>query len=105
MAEKEAKLSLLDRMLTLWIFLAMAIGIGIGYIFPGVSGLLDRLSVGTTSIPAFVKIVVAFTLNRVINYDTCIFDSKPSLASDFSGLSHTSFGSDQSLVLPVHRSG
>ncbi|HEX3033374.1 MAG TPA: ACR3 family arsenite efflux transporter [Bacillota bacterium] len=58
MAEKEAKLSLLDRMLTLWIFLAMVLGIGLGYVFPGVSGLLDRLSVGTTSIPIAIGLII-----------------------------------------------
>jgi len=58
MAQQEAKLSVLDRLLTLWIFLAMAIGVGIGYIFPGVADLLDRLSVGTTSIPIAVGLII-----------------------------------------------
>jgi len=57
-AQKEAKLSLLDRLLTLWIFLAMAVGVGAGYIFPGVADLLDRLSIGTTSIPIAVGLII-----------------------------------------------
>ncbi len=50
------KLSFLDRYLTLWIFLAMAVGVGGGYVFPGVVPLLNRFSVGTTSIPLAPKI-------------------------------------------------
>ena len=42
------RLSVLDRFLTLWIFIAMAVGVGSGYLFPGVVPLVDRFSVGTT---------------------------------------------------------
>ena len=54
----KSKLSLLDRYLTLWIFLAMAVGVGGGYFFPGVASWLDTFSIGTTSIPIAVGLIV-----------------------------------------------
>lgn len=55
---KETKLSSLDRFLTLWIFLAMAVGIGLGYVFPGLAEVLNKMSVGTTSIPIAAGLII-----------------------------------------------
>ncbi|HNX16768.1 MAG TPA: ACR3 family arsenite efflux transporter [Methanoregula sp.] len=51
-------LSFLDTYLTLWIFLAMAVGIALGYFFPAVPALITGLSVGTTSIPIAVGLIL-----------------------------------------------
>ncbi|MPS73075.1 MAG: ACR3 family arsenite efflux transporter [Chryseobacterium sp.] len=54
----QPKLKFLDRYLTLWIFLAMALGVGLGYFFPEISNLTDSLSVGTTNIPLAIGLIL-----------------------------------------------
>nr|MDO8099771.1 ACR3 family arsenite efflux transporter [Candidatus Njordarchaeota archaeon] len=52
------RLSMLDRFLPIWIFLAMAIGVGIGYVYPNVAEVIGSLSVGTTSIPIAIGLIL-----------------------------------------------
>ncbi|WP_131538571.1 MULTISPECIES: ACR3 family arsenite efflux transporter [Pedobacter] len=56
--EERKKLGFLDRYLTLWIFIAMAIGVGIGYFIPSSSGFINSFSSGTTNIPLAIGLIL-----------------------------------------------
>jgi ACR3 family arsenite transporter len=53
-----SRLTFLDRYLTAWIFSAMALGVGLGWLVPGVVPFLNQFSIGTTSIPIAVGLIV-----------------------------------------------
>ena len=52
------KLNFLDRYLTVWIFVAMLVGVGIGYFFPSVAAWIESLRSGTTNIPIAIGLIV-----------------------------------------------
>ena len=58
MPSPRKKMNLLDRFLTLWIFVAMGVGVGIGYLFPTTSEFINSFSSGSTNIPIAIGLIL-----------------------------------------------
>jgi len=78
------KLSFLDRYLTLWIFIAMFIGVGIGYVYPGIVEFWGHFEIGSTNIPLAVGLILMmFPPLAKVKYEELgnVFSSRKILAT------------------------
>ena len=57
-AAERKQLGFLDRYLTLWIFIAMGIGVGVGYFIPSSAGFINSFSTGTTNLPLAIGLIL-----------------------------------------------